>query len=132
MHSCMSSRTHLQQSNLDNILDEIDVLSTLATVQVVGGDMQRDFRGPQSVLQTKFLLAEQVCLGDDVCDFSLQFRLPVVDVMKSLGQALGVCRLSPQRKCLRLLDHVACNMAHLEKSQVIRQQTESITITTRL
>jgi len=71
-------------------------LATLATVQVIGGNMERDFSRPQCVLEAKFLLTEQISLGDDVRDLSLQFRLPVVDVMQALSQTLRVRRLRPQ------------------------------------
>jgi len=75
--------------------------------------MERDFSRSESILEAKFLLPEQIRLRDDVGDLSLQFRLPVVDVMQALRQTLCIRRLCPQRKCLGFFNHVACNVAYL-------------------
>ena len=110
----MSGGADLEQNNLDDILDKVDVLSALAAVKVVGGDVQRNLGRSQCVLEAQLLLNEQVGLGDDVADLATQFRLPVVDVVQALRQSLRVGRLRPQRQRLGLFDHIARRVANLD------------------
>jgi len=110
----LSGGADLEQGNLDDILDKVDVLSALAAVQIVGGDVQRNLSRSQRVLEAQLLLNEQVGLGDDVADLTPQFRLPVVDVVQALRQSLRVGRLRPQRQRLGLFDHVARHVANLD------------------
>uniref|UniRef100_A0A674JDX2 Uncharacterized protein n=1 Tax=Terrapene triunguis TaxID=2587831 RepID=A0A674JDX2_9SAUR len=81
--------THLQQLRLHLVPNQVRRLPPLAALQVVGGDGVGHLGGVQRPLQPHFLGRQQVGLGRQVLDLSLELGLPEVRVLEALAQLGG-------------------------------------------
>ena len=80
------SLVHLEHVEFDLILAQVDSLSCLTTVEVVGDNQKSEILGEKSSFQPTLHRHKVVRLSSHVVDLSLQLRLPEVKIFETLPE----------------------------------------------